>query len=191
MQTKHFRRVTGSALIFFILFFFINLSITTLATPVPSQKLLAPRSSATPSPSPSKTPKLSEPSHNNNFISKAKVKGIYVTQYNFENTAFLTYLIKHAKAAGIDTLIVDFELPSQRYKNNIALLKNNKIHYVARIIMFPGGASHADLENPAYWQKKYSLVQQAIDWGAEEIQLDYIRYSSKEKASDGHDKVFF
>lgn len=116
------------------------------------------------------------------------VKGIYVTQYNFENTAFLNYLIKHAKASGIDTFVVDLELPSKRYKQNIALLKENKIHYVARIIMFPGGGKATDMKNPAYWQKKYSLVKQAMDWGANEMQLDYIRYSSKEKASEEHAK---
>ena len=53
------------------------------------------------------------------------IKGIYVTQYNLENTAYLKYLIKHAKAAGIDTFVVDLELPSKRYQNNIALLKEN------------------------------------------------------------------
>jgi hypothetical protein len=116
------------------------------------------------------------------------VKGIYVTQYNLENTAFLTNLIKHAKASGIDTFVVDLELPSKRYRENVALLKDNGIRYVARIIMFPGGARSADLEKPAYWQRKYPLVQQAIDWGAKEIQLDYIRYSSKEKANPEHAK---
>lgn len=118
----------------------------------------------------------------------AQVKGIYVTQYNFENTAFLNYLIKHAKAAGIDTFVVDMELPSKRYKENIALLKENNIKYVARVIVFPNGGSAAAISNPSVWQKRYTLVKQALDWGADEIQLDYIRYSSKEKASPEHAK---
>jgi hypothetical protein len=117
-------------------------------------------------------------------ITNAQVKGIYVTQYNFENTAFLTHLIQGAKASGIDTFVVDMEIPSNRYKNNIALLKENNIKYVARIIMFPGGGTTEQIKNPEIWQKKYTLVKQAVDWGADEVQLDYIRYSSKQKGSD-------
>ncbi len=109
------------------------------------------------------------------------IKGIYVTQYNFENTSFLNYLIKHAKAAGVDTFVVDMELPSKRYKENVALLKDNNIKYVARIIMFPGGATPDLVNDPAKWQKKYTLVQQAVSWGANQIQLDYIRYNTKQK----------
>ncbi len=116
------------------------------------------------------------------------VKGIYLTQYSLENTAFLNYLIKRAKSAGIDTFVVDMEKPSKRYRDNIALLKDNNIKYVARIIMFPGGGSAAQIKNPDYWQRKYNLVQQAVDWGAAEIQLDYIRYSSKQRPSSQNAK---
>lgn len=120
-----------------------------------------------------------------------KIKGIYVTQYNFENTAFLNYLIKHAKSAGIDTFVVDLEYISKRYPRNIALLKQNNITYVARIIMFPDGAKPHDLDDPAYWQRKYKLVKQAVEWGANQIQLDYIRYSSKQKPSPNNAKKIF
>jgi len=116
------------------------------------------------------------------------IKGIYLTQYTLENTAFLHYLIKHAQAAGIDTFVVDLEKPSKRYKDNVALLKDKHIHYVARIVMFPDGGKAKDVETPAVWQKRYALVKQAVDWGANQIQLDYIRYSSKEKASPDHAK---
>ena len=117
-------------------------------------------------------------------MTHAMVQGIYVTQYNFENTAFLMHLIKGAKASGITTFVVDMEISSNRYKNNIALLKENNIRYVARIIMFPGGGTAAQIQNPDVWQKKYSLVKQAVDWGADEVQLDYIRYSAKQKGSE-------
>src|SRR5579872_1397434 len=111
------------------------------------------------------------------------IKGIYVTQYNFENTAFLNNLIKNAKASGIDTFVVDLELISKRYQTNLALLKDNHIKYVARIIMFPDGGKPEQIKNPDVWQRKYRLVKQAVDWGASKIQLDYIRYSSKQKPS--------
>lgn len=123
-----------------------------------------------------------------NTSSLSKVKGIYVTQSSLENTAFLNYLIKRAKAAGIDTFVVDLEKPSKRYEENIELLKDNHIKYVARIIMFPDGGTPEKIKNPKIWQKKFALVQQAVDWGASQIQLDYIRYSSKQKASSDNSK---
>jgi hypothetical protein len=119
---------------------------------------------------------------------KTPVRGIYVTQYMFENTAFLNHLIAGAKRAGVNTFVVDFEKPNKRYHQNLALLKDNNINYVARIIMFPGGGTPAQIENPNVWQKKYALVQQAVAWGASQIQLDYIRYNTKQKPSPNNAK---
>lgn len=113
----------------------------------------------------------------------AKVKGIYLTQYSLENTAFLTQLIKGAKASGIDTFVIDMEKPSKRYTENIELVKQSGIHYVARIVMFPGGGTRDQIRNPAYWQKRYALVKAAVDLGASQIQLDYIRYNTKQPPS--------
>jgi hypothetical protein len=118
----------------------------------------------------------------------AAVKGIYLTQSTLENTSYLNSLIKRSKAAGIDTFIIDMERPSKRYRNNIGLVKDNNIKYVARIVMFPGGGTKEQIQNPEIWQKKYALVKQAVDWGADEIQLDYIRYSSKTKPSPDNAK---
>ena len=103
-----------------------------------------------------------------------KHHGIYLTQYSLENTAFLNNLIKHAKASGIDTFVVDLELIDKKYAQNIALLKENNINYVARIIMFPGGGTLEQINTPAIWQKKYRLVEQAIAWGAS---LNYVPIS--------------
>jgi hypothetical protein len=118
-----------------------------------------------------------------NAENASKVKGIYVTQESLENTQFINYLIKRAKTAGIDTFVVDLEISSKRYQENIALLKDNNIKYVARIIMFPNGATPEQVDNEAYWQRKYKLVKQAVDWGASEVQLDYIRFNTKQKPS--------
>src|SRR5579862_5657981 len=81
------------------------------------------------------------------------IKGIYLTQYSFENTAFLNSIIKNAKETGINTFIVDLDKPSKRYKNNLELLKDNHIEYVARIVMFPGGGTPAMISNPQIWQR--------------------------------------
>ncbi len=124
----------------------------------------------------------------NPTFAASSIKGIYLTQYTLENTAFLRYLIKHAKAAHIDTFVIDLEKPSLRYRNNLALLQQNGINYVARIVMFPNGGSAYAIRDSAFWQRKYGLVQQAVDWGAKQIQLDYIRYSTKQKASSDNSK---
>ncbi|OGT47047.1 MAG: hypothetical protein A3E83_04185 [Gammaproteobacteria bacterium RIFCSPHIGHO2_12_FULL_41_20] len=111
------------------------------------------------------------------------VKGIYITQGTAENTAYLSYLIKQAKEVGIDTFVIDYEVPSKRYQNNIALVKANHINYVARIVVFPHGGTPEQIASQAYWEKKYGLIKKAVDIGADEIQLDYIRYNASQKAS--------
>lgn len=110
-------------------------------------------------------------------------KGIYLTQYTLEDTPYLNYLIQHSKEVGINTFIVDLERPSKRYQENIALLKKNNISYVARIVMFPGGGTRAQVNTPIIWQEKYALVRQAVAWGADQIQLDYIRYNTEQAPS--------
>lgn len=118
--------------------------------------------------------------------SAALTKGIYITQSTLEDTTYFNYLIKHAKAAGINTFIVDLEIPSKLYQKNISLLKDNNIRYVARITMFPGGGTPEQVESTAYREKKYNLVNTAVNYGAQEIQLDYIRYNTKQPASSAH-----
>ena len=113
----------------------------------------------------------------------AITQGIYLTQYSLENTAFLTHLIKNAKNAGINTFVVDLEFMSPRYDKNIKLVKENGFKYVARITMFHNGGTKEQVETPSFWQRKYPLVNHAVDLGANQIQLDYIRYNTKQKAS--------
>ena len=125
------------------------------------------------------------------LVHAALIKGIYITQSTLENTAYLSYLIERAKAVGIDTFVVDLNRPSKKYRTNIGLLKQNNITYVARIVIFPNGGTPAEVTSEAYWEKKYTLVQDAIAYGAEEIQLDYIRYNTKQPASHQNAKDIF
>lgn len=113
--------------------------------------------------------------------SLAGSKGIYLTQYTLENTSLLNYLIKRSKSAGIDTFVVDLETPTKRYVNNIKILRDSGIRYIARITMFPGGGTPDMIDNPSIWQQKFSLVDKAVSLGASEIQLDYIRFNTKQK----------
>ncbi len=113
----------------------------------------------------------------------ATVKGIYINQTTLENTAKLNYMIENAKASGINTFVIDFGKLTKAYQQNIELVKQSGIRYVARIIVFNEGGSSEQVLSQAYWEKRYEKVQQAIGLGAQEIQLDYIRYSSKQAPS--------
>lgn len=106
-------------------------------------------------------------------------RGIYITQSTLENTKQINYLIKRAKAVGINTFVIDYEEPNKAYTRNIPLVKDAGLKYVARIIVFPGGATPSQMRSEDYRNKKFNLIKQAIALGANAIQLDYIRYSSK------------
>lgn len=111
------------------------------------------------------------------------VKGIYITQTTVEDTSYFKYLISRAKAVGINTFVADLEIKSKRYEKNITLLKDNGIRYVARIIVFPQGGKPGQIASEAYWAKRFELVKTAVAYGAQEVQLDYIRYNTKQFAS--------
>lgn len=117
---------------------------------------------------------------------EAFTKGIYIAQATMEDTPYIKYLVQHAKASGINTFVVDMEIPSKRYEQNIRLLKENNITYVARVTMYPGGGSPEQVASEAYREKKYRLIKTALAYGAQQIQLDYIRYNTKQPASSQH-----
>lgn len=120
------------------------------------------------------------------------VKGIYITQPTLEDTKRLTYLIRNAKKSGISTFIIDLERPSKRTQDNIALVRSHNINYVARIIIFPNGGGTPELvTSERHWEKKYKLIKYAIGYGAKQIQLDYIRYNTKQPASSAHAQNIF
>lgn len=114
----------------------------------------------------------------------AMVKGIYISQATMENTKQVNYLVERAKKVGIHTFIVDLERTSPTYEKNIKHIKDNNIAYVARIIIFPNNGGTSDIvRSQAYWEKRYKLAQKALNLGANQIQLDYIRYNPKQGAS--------
>ena len=110
-------------------------------------------------------------------------KGIYINQSTLENSKKLNYLIKRSKQHGIKTFIVDLEKVTPRYKKHINLIKSNNIRYVARIVVFPHGGTADQIRSKAHWSKKYKLAKTALDFGADEIQLDYIRFKPTQKPS--------
>lgn len=124
------------------------------------------------------------------FISSAHAwdKGIYLTQYMLEKPDKLDYFIREAKATGINTFVIDHEYFSSHYAAAIAKVKAAGIKNVTRIVVFSDGGNAKQVRSQAYWEDKFKLVDDAIKAGADSIQLDYIRYSSKEPANPQHAK---
>lgn len=120
------------------------------------------------------------------FISQtlsAFTTGIYINQGTAESPGRLNQLIKQAKSVGIDTFVIDLTRAGPTYARNIKSVKAAGLKYVARIVVFPLGGTPAQVKNRSYWETKYKLVEKAISLGADEIQLDYIRYNTKQRPS--------
>lgn len=118
-------------------------------------------------------------------------KGIYLTQYMLEKSDKLNHLIQEAKATGINTFVIDHDYFSPRYAPAIAKVKAAGIKHVVRIVVFADGGSADQVRSQAYWEEKFKLVDDAIKAGVDVVQLDYIRYSSKEPASPQHAKDIY
>ncbi len=113
-------------------------------------------------------------------------KGIYLTQYTLQNPKTLSHLISEAKATDINTFIIDHDFNSSHYAPAIAKVKAAGIKVVSRIVVFSKGGNKEQVLSEAYWEKRYQFVDNAIKAGTDAIQLDYIRYSSKEPANPQH-----
>lgn len=115
-------------------------------------------------------------------------KGIYLTQYMIEKPDKLEYFLREAKATGINTFVVDHEYFSSHYAAAINKIKAAGIKTVARVVVFTDGGNAKQVRSQAHWEEKFKLVLDAIKAGVEGIQLDYIRYSSREPANPQHAK---
>lgn len=115
-------------------------------------------------------------------------RGIYLTQYTLENPEKLNYLLRQAKATGINTFIIDHDYQSSRFAPAVARVKAAGIKPVARVVVFDDGGNAQQVKSQAHWEKKYKYVDEAINAGVAAIQLDYIRYSSKMPANPQHAK---
>lgn len=110
-------------------------------------------------------------------------RGIYISELMLLTKPRFEQIFNEARQAKIDTLIVDINRPSEAYANQIRKIKEANMRYVARVVMFPGGGNAEQIHSKNYWENKYRLVESAVAYGADEIQLDYIRYASKNRPS--------
>jgi hypothetical protein len=112
-----------------------------------------------------------------------KTQGIYLQQYTAQTPKRLERIIDNALDVGVDTLVVDLFAQQKGYRTAIQRIQERGLNYVPRIVMFADGGNHALVHNREFWEERWKLAQYALELGAKDIQLDYIRYSSKTAAS--------
>src|SRR5262245_34623201 len=109
-----------------------------------------------------------------------KIQGIYVQQGVAQSPQRLDHLINNSVQSGVTTLGVDLcGAPSPNYKKAVERIQQHGLQYVPRITMFPDGGKHEQIVSREYWEQRWKLASYGLDLGAKDIQLDYIRYSSK------------
>jgi hypothetical protein len=115
--------------------------------------------------------------------SNYSMQGIYLQQYTAMTPKRLEHLIDNALDVGVDTLVVDLWARGNNYKKAIARIQERGLKYIPRIVMFADGGNHQQVTDRNVWEDRWKLAQYALELGAKDVQLDYIRYSSKTTAS--------
>jgi hypothetical protein len=108
-----------------------------------------------------------------------KTQGIYLQQYTAQAPKRLERLIDNSLDVGVNTFVVDLWSQQKSYRKGIEHIQERGLRYVPRIVMFADGGNHEQVHSREVWEDRMKLAQYAMDMGAKEIQLDYIRYSSK------------
>ncbi len=107
-------------------------------------------------------------------------KGFYLTTEVGANIKKLEPFIEKAKAAGLNTVVLDVQ--NSRYsecmvpRENVEFCIKNGFHPIARIVCFPDGLKTFPVPE-ASLQEKISLAENACKSGFKEIQFDYIRFN--------------
>jgi hypothetical protein len=92
----------------------------------------------------------------------------------------LTYFINKAKEANVNAFVMDAQ--SSSYKKciipwkNVKMCYDNKIHPIARIVVFPAGLKTFPIANSVI-ESKLEIAESACKAGFKEIQFDYIRFN--------------
>lgn len=111
-------------------------------------------------------------------------KGIYLNIASARSMNKLKKFVESAKKAGINTFVLDTQ--SSRYKKcivpseNVAFLKENGIHPIARVVVFPLGLKYYPVSKKVI-QSKLDIAESACKAGFKEIQFDYIRFNDSNR----------
>ncbi|HOO70933.1 MAG TPA: putative glycoside hydrolase [Spirochaetota bacterium] len=111
-------------------------------------------------------------------------RGIYLNVYSARNFDKLKFFINKAKEAGINTLVMDVQ--SSKYQKcivpaeHVQYCKDQGIHAIARIVVFPEGLKHYPVSREII-NEKMDIAESACINGFREIQFDYIRFNDSKK----------
>lgn len=117
-------------------------------------------------------------------------RGIYLTVNSANNLTKLKEFTARAKASNINTFVLDVQgaklekciVPAE----NVQYCKDNGIHPIARIVIFPDGLKNWPVSEE-YIKDKIEIAESACINGFTEIQFDYIRFNDSN--SNKHLKV--
>ncbi len=123
-------------------------------------------------------------------------RGIYLTVDSANNMEKLKKFVEAAKESNINCFVMDVQ--SSKYAKcivpaeNVQYCKDNGIHPIARVVMFPDGLSRWPVSDE-YIQERLEVAESACKNGFKEIQFDYIRFndSSRNKHLKYEDRYAF
>ena len=124
--------------------------------------------------------KQDESSTNSSYIFPKFYKGIYLNVGSARNISKLKKFVNDAQNSSINTFVLDVQ--SSRYKKcivpseNVKYLKDNRIHPIARIVVFPAGLKYYPIPENVILDK-LDIAESACKAGFHEIQFDYIRFN--------------
>ncbi len=106
-------------------------------------------------------------------------RGMYLTVNSANKMDRLQQFVEKAKAADINTFVIDVQngksLKCNIPPENVQYCKDNGIHPVARVVMFPDGLKHYPIQ-ASYLQERIGIAEDSCKNGFTEIQFDYIRF---------------
>ncbi len=106
-------------------------------------------------------------------------RGMYLNVSSANNMKKLQSLVAKARNAGINTMVLDVQ--SAKFvkcmvpASNVQYCKDNGIHPIARVVMFPDGLRKYPVPD-SYIEDRISIAEDACKNGFKEIQFDYIRF---------------
>jgi hypothetical protein len=107
-------------------------------------------------------------------------RGIYLTNPSGKYIDKLKTFVALSKKAGLNTMVIDAQpAPQSRTsipKDNVALLLQNGIHPIARIVCFTDGLKEFPIPESVL-ADRISIAKSACEAGFKEIQFDYIRFN--------------
>ncbi len=106
-------------------------------------------------------------------------RGIYLNVATARNLTRLKKFISEAKRSHINAFVMDAHFSKSTGcvvpKEHVELCKQNGIHPIARIVVFPDGLRYYPVSN-SILEQKYRIAESACKNGFNEIQFDYIRF---------------